>query len=230
MTKAVFVTATGTDCGKTFISALLVKKMRELGYNCGYFKPVLSGAEVKDGKLIPGDCAYVVKTAGIKDRQPEQCASYIFKTAVSPHLAAEIEGVNIKTQKIKEDFELIKKDYDYLVTEGAGGIICPLNLNPENKILLEDIIKMLDLDVIIVAPALLGTINYTYLTVKYLKSIGIKIRGIILNHYDENNIMCRDNKKQIENLTGIRVIAAAAKGEQDLKIDEKDLLALFKEI
>ena len=114
MTKAVFVTATGTDCGKTFISALLVKKMRELGYNCGYFKPVLSGAEVKDGKLIPGDCAYVVKTAGIKDRQPKQCASYIFKTAVSPHLAAEIEGVNIKTQKIKEDFENFSKDFDKL--------------------------------------------------------------------------------------------------------------------
>ena len=65
MTKAIFVTATGTDVGKTYISALIVKKIRELGYNCGYFKPALSGAIEKDGKLIPGDCDFVLKTAGI---------------------------------------------------------------------------------------------------------------------------------------------------------------------
>ena len=104
MNKGIFITATGTDVGKTFISALIVKKMRDLGLNCGYYKPALSGAELKNGKLIPGDCEFVLKTAGIKD-DPYKFASYIFKTAVSPHLAAEIEGVSIKKEKILKSIQ-----------------------------------------------------------------------------------------------------------------------------
>ena len=50
MTKAIFITATGTDVGKTYISGLIVKKLRALGYNCGYFKPALSGAEIINGE------------------------------------------------------------------------------------------------------------------------------------------------------------------------------------
>lgn len=228
MTKGIFVTATGTDVGKTFISALLVKKVRELGKNCGYYKPALSGAEVIDGKLVPGDCAYVVKTAGLKGK-PEDYTSYMFKTAVSPHLAAEIEGVSISADKIKSDFQKKKTEFDYMVVEGAGGIICPFNLKTE-KIILPDVIKMLNLDVIVVASAELGSINSTVLTTEYLKQIGINVRGIILNHYNENDFMQKDNKKQIENLTGIKVIASVKNNEKDLNINNEELLSIFKEV
>lgn len=96
--------------------------------------------------------------------------------------------------------------------------------------MIEDIIKMLHLDVLIVASAELGTINYTYLTVHYLKSIGIGIKGIILNNYDANNIMCKDNKHQVERLTGIKVIATVKQNDKDLEIDKETLLSIFKEI
>ena len=114
MTKGIFVTATGTDVGKTYISGLLVKKMRDLKYNCGYFKPALSGAEKINEKLIPGDCAHVLKTAGIND-DPMKYVSYVFETAVSPHLAAQREGQAIKKEKIKSDFDRIKNDFDSMV-------------------------------------------------------------------------------------------------------------------
>lgn len=224
MTKAVFITATGTDVGKTYISALIVKKMRELGYNCGYFKPALSGAEIIDGKIIPGDCNYVLKQAGI-DAPPENYVSYVFKTAVSPHLASEIENNPIKIEKIKSDFARIKKEFDYVVVEGAGGIVCPFNLGKE-KIMLPDVIKTLGLDTVIVASASLGTINSTVLTAEYAKNNGIKVRGIILNNYDENDLMQKDNKIQVEALTGIKVIAAVKKGEKDIK----NLSNIFKEV
>lgn len=224
MTKAVFITATGTDVGKTYISALIVKKMRELGYNCGYFKPALSGAEIIDGKIIPGDCNYVLKQAGI-DAPPENYVSYVFKTAVSPHLASEIENNPIKIEKIKSDFARIKKEFDYIVVEGAGGIVCPFNLGKE-KIMLPDVIKTLGLDIVIVASASLGTINSTILTAEYAKNNGIKVRGIILNNYDENDLMQKDNKIQVEALTGIKVIAAVKKGEKDIK----NLSNIFKEV
>ena len=228
MTKGVFITATGTDVGKTFISALIVKKMRDLGFNCGYYKPALSGAELKNGKLIPGDCEFVLKTAGI-NADPSDFASYIFKTAVSPHLAAEIEGVSIKKDKIQKDFQEKKAEYNYLVVEGAGGIICPFNLKDE-QIILPDVIKLLGLDVVIVSGAELGSINNAVLTVEYIKNCGINIKGIILNKYNENDFMQRDNKEQIERLTGVKVIAEVKVNENDINIEKEEILSIFKEI
>lgn len=224
MTKAIFVTATGTDVGKTYISALIVKKMRELGYNCGYFKPALSGAEIINGKLVPGDCAYVLKTAKI-NAEPMNYVSYVFKTAVSPHLASEIEKNPINIEKIKSDFERIKKEYDFVVVEGAGGIICPFNLK-EQKLMLPDVIKSLGLDILVVASASLGTINSTVLTAEYAKQHNINVKGIILNNYDETDFMQIDNKKQVEALTDVKVVATVKK--EDNEID--DLSELFVEV
>ena len=88
MSKNIFITATGTDIGKTYISALIVKKMREAGFNCGYYKPVLSGVEISDGKLIKSDCNYVIETAKIPT-SADDCVTYRWEEAVSPHLAAQ---------------------------------------------------------------------------------------------------------------------------------------------
>lgn len=226
--KSIFVTATGTDIGKTYISALLVKKLRESGFNCGYYKPALSGAiKQPDGSLLPGDCDFVVKTAGL-DVNPEDCVTYCFEEAVSPHLAAERLGVKIEKSKIKSEFEQRKKNYDYLVVEGAGGITCPFNMK-EEILLLPDIIKALGLNVVIVADGGLGTINSVLLTVEYAKQQGINIKGLILNNFKEDNFMHLDNKKQIERLTGINVIATVKKGDEDLNISTNDLLKIWEE-
>lgn len=225
--KAIFVTATGTDVGKTYVSALLVKKMREFGYNCGYYKPALSGAvKLSDGSLLPGDCDFVLKMSGLSEK-PIDCVTYCFEEAVSPHLAAERQGVKIEAIKIKEDFVRISDKYDYLVVEGAGGITCPFNLKEEN-LLLPDVINTLGLDIIVVADGGLGTINSVLLTVEYAKSHSLNIKGIILNNYDKNNFMHIDNKRQIEQLTGIKVIAVVAEAEKDLSISEKDLIKIFE--
>ena len=226
--KSIFVTATGTDIGKTYISALLVKKLRESGFNCGYYKPALSGAiKQPDGSLLPGDCDFVVKTAGL-DVNPEDCVTYCFEEAVSPHLAAERLGVKIEKSKIKSEFEQRKKNYDYLVVEGAGGITCPFNMK-EEILLLPDIIKALGLNAVIVADGGLGTINSVLLTVEYAKQQGINIKGLILNNFQEDNFMHLDNKKQIERLTGINVIATVKKGDEDLNISINDLLKIWEE-
>ncbi len=224
--KSVFVTATGTDIGKTYVSALLVKKMRDLNYNCGYYKPALSGAiRQKDGSLLPGDCDYVVKTANL-DVEPLNCVTYCFEEAVSPHLTAERQGVSISNEVIKSEYLKRTNEYDFMIVEGAGGITCPFNMK-EEKLLLPDVIKNLGLDIIIVADGGLGTINSVLLTVEYAKSCGLNIRGIIFNNYDKDDFMHQDNKKQVEVLTGVKVIAVVSKGDKDLNILEKDLLDIF---
>ncbi|MBY6939426.1 ATP-dependent dethiobiotin synthetase BioD, partial [Clostridium botulinum] len=103
MAKGVFITATNTDVGKTYITALIVKKLREANINCGYYKAVLSGAEIINNNIVAGDAKYVYNVANIKGN-PNECVSYIFKQAVSPHLAAKLNNVHISMDKIVADF------------------------------------------------------------------------------------------------------------------------------
>lgn len=224
MTKGIFITATGTDVGKTYVSALLLKYLLKSGLNAGYYKPVLSGAIQNNGKIIPGDCEFVLKFSGL-NLPPQDYVSYIYKEPLSPHLAAQIENNPVELSKIVSDFSNIKKQFDYIIVEGAGGIVCPFRLDNQ-KIMLPDVIKALGLDIIIVASAALGTINSTFLTVEYAKNCGINVRGIVLNNYDDNNIMMRDNLKQIEALTGVKVIAAVEENAQDIDFN----MEIFKEI
>lgn len=225
--KSVFVTATGTDIGKTYVSGLLVKKMRELNYNCGYYKPALSGAiKQGDGSLLPGDCDFVVKFSNL-NVLPSDCVSYCFEEAVSPHLAANRIGVEISVDKIVDDFANICQNFDYMVVEGAGGITCPFCITDKKVVLLPEIIKNLGLDIVIVADGGLGTINSVILTVEYAKSHNLNIKGIILNNYKKDDFMHIDNCAQVERLTGIPVIAKVAAGDRDLIIDENDLIEIF---
>ncbi len=224
MAKKIFITGTGTDVGKTYVSALIVKKMREAGFNCGYFKPVISGVTEMCGHLVDSDANYVIQTANIPI-EATNCVSYYWQEAISPHLAAKRKGQEINIEKIKYDYSQISKKYDYLVIEGAGGITCPLKINSEEKYLLKDLIWELGLSIIIVADAGLGTINSTLLTVDYAKSNGIEIEGIILNNYESDNFMHWDNLEQIETLTGINVVATVSSNANNIMLLE----GLFKE-
>lgn len=218
MTKCIFITATGTDIGKTYISALIVKKMREEGLNCGYYKPILSGAI----NGIPGDCKYVTETAGL-NCNPMDCLTYCFEEAVSPHLAAKRQNIVISKEKILEDFKSKQQEYDYLLIEGAGGITCPINL--ENKYLMNDLIKDMGADIVIVADGGLGTINSVLLTVEYAQKRNLNIRGIILNNY-KDNFMYEDNVISIEKLTGLNILTTVQRNDTDIKINKK----IFKEL
>ncbi len=107
MARGIFITATGTDIGKTYVTALIIKRLRETNINCGYYKAALSGAERRDGKLIAGDANYVYNIANIKG-DPNDAVSYIFQQAVSPHLAAKLNNVEISMERIKKIFTLLK--------------------------------------------------------------------------------------------------------------------------
>ena len=227
MSKGIFITATGTDIGKTFVTGLIVKKLRDAGLNAGYYKAALSGAELQpDGTWLPGDAAYVAKISGMTEK-PEELVSYIYKTAVSPHLAALREGNPVELDKVKADFAAAQAKYDYVTMEGSGGIICPIRWD-EQHLLLEDIIKATNLGTLVISNAALGSINACVLTVFYLQQKGIPVRGIILNNYDSNDFMQSDNKKMMEAITGVPVIAQVKPNDTELDIDVEVLKGLYK--
>ena len=218
MSKGYFVTATGTDVGKTFVTALLVKKWRDSGINAGYYKAALSGAELRDGKWIAGDADYVKRIANLPDTQ-EQLVSYVYKEAVSPHLVARKEGNPVELAKVKADFEAACARHEFIFAEGSGGIICPIRYD-DQKIFLEDIIKTVNLPILVVTTAALGSINACVLTVEYARSRGLDIRGLIVNRYGSsgNLEMEDDNIRMMQDLTGLEILAKIKDGDTDLGV------------
>ena len=216
MNKGYFVTATGTDVGKTFVTALLVKKWRDSGIDAGYYKAALSGAELRDGKWVAGDADYVKRIANLPDSQ-EQLVSYVYKEAVSPHLAARKEGNPVELTKVKADFEAACARHEFIFAEGSGGIICPIRYD-DQKIFLEDIIKTVNLPILVVTTAALGSINACVLTVEYARSRGLDIRGLIVNRYGSsgNLEMEDDNIRMMQDLTGLEILAKVKDGDTDL--------------
>lgn len=225
MSKGILITATGTDAGKTYVTGLIVKKLREAGYDATYYKAALSGAERKGDSLIPGDADYVNRIAGIGEEM-KSLVSYVYEEAVSPHLAAQLEGNPVELSRIKQDYEKAQKKHEYVTVEGSGGIVCPIRYDEKEKIFLEDIIKELGLETILIADAGLGTINSVILTTEYMKNRKIGVQGIILNHY-HGTIMEKDNVKMIEKMTNIPVIARVSDGDTELKIEAEKLADLY---
>lgn len=216
MNKGLFITGTGTDVGKTYLSALFVKQLKKRGEAVGYFKPVLSGAEKKDGALLAGDCAYVYQEAHL-DGDPNESAAYLFQHAVSPHLAAKMEGKAVSLEVIQTKFQQLRYIHSHLIVEGAGGAICPLRAEP-SYLFLTDVMQQIGFGLVIVSQSGLGAINEVLLTLFYLREKKLDVRGIVLNCYDENSFLHQDNKKTIEALANLPVFVCK-KGAQELSFD-----------
>lgn len=229
MSKAVFLTGTGTDIGKTYISGLIVKKLAEAGKNPAYYKAAMSGNDRReDGSLIPGDALFVQKTSGISQSLEEMCP-YVYENAWSPHLASRVEGNPVDLDVVRKGFLETADKYDFITMEGSGGILCPLCFD-ERKIQLEDVIREFELSSILVADAGLGTINSVVLTAEYMKAHSLPIKGIIFNHYHPGNIMEDDNIFMCEHMTGLPVIAKVQDGATELETDADVLSALYDEV
>ena len=229
MSKKIFVTGTGTDVGKTFISGLLVKQLHQLDRSVAYYKAAMSGNQRdEEGQLIPGDAVYIKEVSGIPQAVERMCP-YVYEAALSPHLASRIEGNPLEMEVVLKGLKELEKDYDYVVMEGSGGILCPL-LYEEEKIWLADVLQEADLSCLLVADAGLGTINHVGLSAFYMKEKKIPLKGIIFNRFDPKNPMHQDNLSMCEALTGVKVLACVEEGAEDLKLPLETLRELFEEV
>jgi len=222
MKRGIFVTATGTDIGKTYVSGLLVKQLRENGVACEYYKPVLSGAVREGDRIIAGDAQHVTDIAKLGGNALNR-VTYLFEPAVSPHLASKMSGEKIELEKILSDYNNYKT---FTLVEGAGGIICPLDL--DTPLFMYDLPKTLNLSCIVVADGGLGTINYTYLTVDFMKRSGLNVIGIILNNYDPTNTMHLDNKEVVEDLCKVKVLGTVTKNANKIDFIPNGLEAIYE--
>ncbi len=174
-----FITGISTHVGKSIASAIVVEALE-----ADYWKPIQSGdLENSDSQLIEK-----LISNKITKIHPN---SYALKTAVSPHLAAQLENIIIQTNHIQ-----VPKTFNHIVIEGAGGIFVPIN----NTEMIVDLIQN-DFRVIIVSRHYLGSINHTLLTIEALQLRNIDIAGIIFsgnkNHASESIILEKSRLKMI---------------------------------
>jgi dethiobiotin synthase len=192
--RGIFVTGTDTGIGKTVVSASLVCALRKNEDVC-YWKPIQTGIEEDD------DTKTVEKLANCAPQEIFD-KGFRLEKPLSPHLSAKLANVEITIEKV---LRFLEKDERFWIVEGAGGVFVPLN---ETELMI-DLIKALDLPVLIVARSALGTINHTLLTLEALRGRNLKIHGVIMN--GEAN---EENRKAIEHFGKTRVLAQMPKFEK----------------
>ncbi|MBI5642733.1 MAG: dethiobiotin synthase [Deltaproteobacteria bacterium] len=204
MRQAYFITGTDTNVGKTFVTASLAKGLRAKGHSVGVMKPVETGCEIKDGRLIPHDALALKDAAGCLD-QLDAINPYRFPPPISPNIAARLEGVEIDFSKIDAHFRELQRLHDIMFVEGAGGLLVPLTETET----IADLVLFLGIPLVIVAASRLGVLNHTLLTIESAKMKGIEIKGVILNapkpqDGDQSVIF---HKAELERLTGVACLA-----------------------
>ena len=214
----IFITGTDTNIGKTFITAGLAATMQSLGYSTGVYKPVQSGAIEKQGLMRAPDLDFVSSF----DSYIKTQSSYLLKEPTAPSIAAELEHVLIDKKVIKKDYMSFSKQNDCTIVEGAGGLMVPVAPN----FLIQDMIKMLDLPIVIVIRPDLGTVNHTLLTINQAISSGIKVRGVIINNFPENtnDISIKSAPRLIEEYSDTKVLGIVKHFNDINKINPNDLI------
>lgn len=189
----IFITATDTGIGKTFVGGVLAASLKKRGIDVGVMKPVETGGN---------DAEFLAKSAGVKDSK-NLINPFRGKRPIAPIL--EFTGKNkVSLDIIEESFNKLKNLHEFIIVEGAGGVLAPIGDN----LYISDLIKKLNLSVVLVARPSLGTINHTLLTIEYLRSKDIDIAGVIINYNKpyKKGISEKTNPKIIKKLGNVKIL------------------------
>jgi dethiobiotin synthetase len=196
--QGIFIAGTGTDVGKSYTSAFFLSFLKGTKAKLLYYKPIQCG--------LPSDVAFIKR----KVKHKHTASSYNLKTPSSPHFALAKESIKFEKKTIKNFLTQAKKQYDFIVVEGAGGVRVPITHNFD----MADLAKLSGFPVLLVTYPGLGTINHTLLSIDYLKSKNIKILGFIFSWAkgaDFSDEMFLDAAKTIEQISGVRFCGAVPK-------------------
>jgi dethiobiotin synthetase len=195
--EGLFVTATDTGVGKSVLSACLLASMAAAGLHVRAFKPVVTGLEEPPESDWPPDHELLASVSG---QHPEDVARLRFGPAVSPHLAAELDGRAIDPAALLEHARA-GGETTTLIAEGVGGLLVPLT--PSYSIC--DLARELGLPLVIAARPGLGTINHTLLTLRVAREVGLDVRAVVLTPWTEPDALELSNRETIAALGEVEV-------------------------
>ncbi len=199
----IFITGTDTGIGKTFVGTRLVRALAAKAIDVGVMKPAETGCSVTGGVPVPQDAQELLAASGADDPL-DLVNPYRFRTPAAPMIAAEEEGRTVSMARILSAYRRLRERHEFLVVEGAGGLMVPLSRRRTYL----DLAAAMNLPVLIIARPDLGTINHTVLTVMALRSRNIAISAIVVNFCRRpgRGIAERTNPSVLGRLTGIPVL------------------------
>jgi len=172
--KGIFVTGTDTGVGKTIVAATLARFLSERGLSVGVMKPVESG--VADPSR-PGPDAALLQWASGCAADAREIAPYRLRAPLSPSQAAQKEQVFIDFAGLIATAHTLGQNHDFLIVEGAGGLMSPLS----GGLLMVDLARGVGLPLLVVTTPRLGTINHTLLTIYCAQQMELAVAGYLIN-------------------------------------------------
>lgn len=191
--RGLFVTGTDTEVGKTVVSVALLAMLKRQGLSTAAMKPVASGAVKINDQFINDDALQLQQAASI-DASYAQVNPYVFPEAIAPHIAAAQAGVEIDFKIIKQSFQNLAEQSDFILVEGVGGWLAPLNRQQT----VADLALALGLPVLLVVGLRLGCINHALLSARAIEQSGATLRGWIANKVQGDYPCVDENIKTIE--------------------------------
>ena len=192
--QRIFITGTDTDAGKTVVAIQLLRALASAGYSTAALKPLAAGGDNIASELRNSD-AVQLQAAATEWHSYEAVNPYLFAEAIAPHIAASNEKRNIDFDDcVTRCKPLLQSDADFVVVEGAGGWLVPIN----DQYTMADLAKALGLQVVLVVGMKLGCINHALLTAAAIEQAGLPLLGWVANHVHEN--MC-ESKANVAALT-----------------------------
>ena len=193
--KQYFVTGTDTEVGKTYVTCHLLRAATQAKLTSIGYKPIAAGCDLVDGEWVNEDAANIQKASGLS-LPISEINPIALKPPIAPHIAASEAGVELTQDAIEKGLNHLQSyNVDFLLMEGAGGWRLPLSLGNENAPTryLSDVVKSLNMPVILVVGMRLGCLNHAMLTAEAVLADGLTIAGWVANdvtgnmtRYDEN--------------------------------------------
>lgn len=207
----IFITGTDTEVGKTHVSSLLIKYIKQFKKSVTGFKPIAAGAEYAFGELVNDDALTLMESGNVA--LPYKLINpYVFEPPIAPHIAAKKAGVTITKSSLSEHLAQLKEqEIDHLIVEGAGGWALPIN----DTELLSDWVSEQKLPVILVVGLKLGCLNHALLTLNHIKQSGANCVGWIANYVDDSMLEQSENLDTLKARLDCPLLAIAPSCKND---------------
>lgn len=201
--RGLFVTGTDTGVGKTVVAGAVVAALRARGERVAAYKPVVTGLDEPVEPGWPRDHELLAAAAGVP---AGAVTPHTFGPAVSPHLAAELAGVelDVDAMVVAASAAVAEAGADVLVAEGVGGLLVPLTRDHTVR----DLAVALGLPLLVAARPGLGTISHTLLTLEAARAAGLQVAAVVMTPWPESSdAMTRSNRATIARIGGVDVAA-----------------------
>jgi len=203
--KGLFITATDTDAGKTYVSSLILKALRAEGVDAVGYKAICCGGR---------EDAYALQKAGGGETDLELINPHWMRTPAAPYVAGMFENKELDLGSLAQGCRELAAEHEVVIAEGVGGWLVPI----AKDYMVADYARDLGLPVILVVGNRLGALNHTLLTVQSMRAAGIEPAGLVFNNLaDELDTAAITNKGIAEDLTGVEVLTDVIHGQESIE-------------